>query len=217
MKSPELVVVIGAGPGVGAAVAGAFARKGHPILLVSRSAANLEKLAEGIRRTGVEVSTAEADAAIPGDIARVIEQISTPIDALVYNSAAFGGPLLSSSSEQIRSATEVNLYSLISATKAALPSLKKTSGAVLVTGGGFALYPSSNYGILSVGKAMVRSAALLLAQELAPEGVRVVTITICGTVAPGTPFDPDLIAQSYIAAFEGSSGEVETVFTGEVV
>ena len=94
--------------------------------------------------------------------------------------------------------------------------LKQTGGAILVTGGGFALYPSGDYGILSVGKAMVRSAALVLAQELAPTGVRVATITICGIVAPGTPFDPDLIAQSYIAAFENKGAEVETLFTGTV-
>ena len=214
MKNPELVIVVGAGPGVGAAVAQAFARKGHPIHLISRNVDNLEKLAEEIRATGVSVTTAVADAAVPGDVARAIEEISAPIDALVYNSAAFGGPLLAAGSDEIRSATEVNLYSLISATHAALPKLKESSGAVLVTGGGFALYPSSAYGILSVGKAMVRSAALVLAQELAPHGVRVATITICGTVAPGTPFAPDLIAQSYIAAFENRDGEVETMFTG---
>jgi len=214
MKNPELVIIVGAGPGVGTAVAKAFALKGHPIHLISRSAENLEKLAIDIRATGVAVTTATADAAIPGDVARAIGEISAPVDALVYNSAAFGGPLLAASPEEIRSASEVNLYSLISATRAALPRLKQSSGAVLVTGGGFALYPSSDYGILSLGKAMVRSAALLLAQELKPQGVHVATITICGTVAPGTPFDPDLIAQSYIAAFENKDGEVETVFTG---
>eukprot|EP01037_Dinobryon_pediforme_P001144 gene1144-1159_t len=106
MKNPELVVIVGAGPGVGAAVAEAFAHKGHPILLVSRSAENLKKLAVGIRAIGVTVTTAVADAGVPGDVARVIAEIATPIDALVYNSAAFGGPLLGASESEIRAATE---------------------------------------------------------------------------------------------------------------
>jgi len=215
MSNPELVVVVGAGPGVGAAVASAFAKKGHPLLLVARNAANLENLAQGLRESGADVSTALGDAATPGDIARVINEIEGGISALVYNAAAFGGPLLQTSEADLNSATEVNLNSLISATKAALPKLKAANGALLITGGGYSLYPSSDYGVLSVGKAMTRSAAFLLAQELAPEGIRVATITIMGVVAPGTPFAPELIAEKYITAYEAVGGEVETLFTGE--
>ena len=214
MSNQELVIVVGVGPGVGLGVAEAFAKKGHPLLIVARNAAKLEEMAAGLRSAGAVVTTAVADAAIPGDIARVISAVDSPISALVYNAAAFGGPLLATDSDQIRSASEVNLHSLISATKAALPKLKEAQGALLITGGGFALYPSGAYGVLSVGKAMIRSAAFVLAQELKPEGIRVATITIVGTVAPNTPFAPEKIAQAYIAAYEDRDGEVETVFTG---
>ncbi len=214
MNNPELVVVVGAGPGVGVGVAQAFAEKGHPILLISRNIENLEEMAAALRILGATVDVAVADASVPSDVARAVEAIDQPIDALVYNAAAFGGPLLATPSEEVRLATEVNLYSLLSATKAALPNMTAGRSALLVTGGGFALYPSSDYGVLSVGKAMIRSAALLLAQELKPAGIRVATITIGGTVAPATPFAPDLIAKKYIEAFENREGEVETIFTG---
>ena len=214
MNNANLVVVVGVGPGVGAAVAKAFAQKGHPLLLISRSATNLEELAGSLRRLGAAVTTAVADAATPGAVADVISQIEEPVSALVYNVAAFGGSLLTTDSVQIRAANEVNLLSLISATKSALPNLKAGSGMVLVTGGGFALHPNSDYGVLSVGKAMNRSASLLLAQELKPQHVRVATVIIAGTVAPGTPFDPDLIAQTYIQIFENADSAVETIFTG---
>ena len=136
------------------------------------------------------------------------------LKTLVYNAAALGGPLLTTAEEEVRLATEVNLYSLLSATKAALPRMVSGRSALLVTGGGFALYPSSDYGVLSVGKAMIRSAALLLAQELKAQGIRVATVTIGGTVAPATAFAPDLIAKKYIEAFENRDGDVETIFTG---
>ena len=214
MNNPNLVVVIGAGPGVGAAVANAFAQKGHPLLLVARNASKLADIAANLRASGAVVQVATADASEPDAIANVINQIDVPLSALVYNAAAFGGSLLTTDSSQIRAANEVNLLSLVSATKAALPKLKEGSGMVLVTGGGFALHPSSDYGVLSVGKAMNRSASLLLAQELKPEGVRVATIIIAGIVAPGTPFDPKSIAQTYINIFENAESPVETVFTG---
>jgi NADP-dependent 3-hydroxy acid dehydrogenase YdfG len=215
--NPELVVVVGAGPGVGAAVAHAFAEKGHPILLIARNIENLEEIAAGLRILGSSVTTAVADASLPNDVARVIEKIEGPIDALVYNAAAFGGPLLATETEEVRLATEVNLYSLLSATQAALPKMQAGRSALLVTGGGFALYPSSAYGVLSVGKAMIRVAALLLAQELKAAGIRVATITIGGTVAPATPFAPEIIAKKYVEAFENREGEVETIFTGETI
>ena len=215
MDNPELVVVVGAGPGVSTAVAEAFAEKGHPILLISRNIENLEELATALRILGATVSIAVADASLPDDVARAINELDVPVDALVYNAAGWGGPLLATPEEELRLATEINLFSLLSATRAVLPRLKSGRSAVLVTGGGFALYPSSDYGVLSVGKAMIRTASLLLAQELKPQGIRVATITIGGVVAPATPFAPELIAKKYIEAFENRDGDVETVFTGE--
>ena len=215
MENPELVVVVGAGPGVSTAVAQAFAEKGHPILLISRNIENLEELAAALRILGATVSIAVADASLPDDTARAINEIDVPVDALVYNAAGWGGPLLATPEAELRLATEINLFSLLSATRAVLPRLKSGRGAVLVTGGGFALYPSSDYGVLSVGKAMIRTASLLLAQELKPQGIRVATITIGGVVAPATAFAPEIIANKYIEAFENRDGDVETVFTGE--
>ena len=61
---------------------------------------------------------------------------------------------------------------------------------------------------------MNRTASLLLAQELKPEGVRVATVIIAGIVAPGTPFDPTSIAKTYIEIFENVESPIETVFKG---
>jgi len=212
--SKAVVVVVGAGPGVSAAVAGEFAHKGHPILLVSRNQANLDLLAAELKAQGAEVATKVADAAKPGDVAAAIAEVNAPVAALVYNAAAWGGPLLEADDAALRSATEVNLYSIIAATKAALPGLKQAEGVVLITGGGFAMFPSSQFGVLSVGKAMTRSAAFLLAEELKPQGVRVHTVTIAGTVDPATNFAPANIAKTYLELFENPNSPVEVVFQG---
>jgi hypothetical protein len=53
------------------------------------------------------------------------------------------------------------------------------------------------YVSLSLGKAAVRALVELLDEQYAPAGVHVATVTVAGTVAPGTPFDPDLIAEHH--------------------
>ena len=205
--SQELVIIVGSGPGVSAAVAADFARKGHPLLLIARTESKLKEQAEPLAALGVQVEWKIADASKPGDVARVISEVKAPIAALVYNAAGWGGPLLQAKEEELRAATEVNLYTIISATQAALEGLKQAHGVVLITGGGFALYPS-------VGKAMTRSTAFLLAEELKPAGIRVHTVTIAGTVDPTTDFAPAKISRSYMELFENPDSPIEVVFQG---
>jgi NAD(P)-dependent dehydrogenase (short-subunit alcohol dehydrogenase family) len=69
----------------------------------------------------------------------------------------------------------------------ALPDLEAQKGSVLFTGGGLALHPNADAGVLSVGKAAIRAAALVLAADLAPRGVSVHTITIAGLIRPALP------------------------------
>jgi short-subunit dehydrogenase len=214
MTNKDMVIIVGAGPGVSGAVATAFAKNGYPIMLIARNEKNLESIASPLRDMGVSVTIHSGDASVPGDIARIISQVTVPISALVYNASGIGGPQLKASDEEIRSASEVNLNSLVSSTAAALPGLKAADGVVLVTGGGFSLYPSSEFGVLSVGKAMTRSAALLLRQELAPEGIRVHTVTIAGVVDPATDFSPTKIADVFTRLFEDADGPAEVVFEG---
>jgi len=57
--------------------------------------------------------------------------------------------------------------------------------------------PKPGYVSLSLGKAGVRSLVDLLDQQYAPAGVHVATVTVTATVAPGTAFDPDEIAEHY--------------------
>jgi NAD(P)-dependent dehydrogenase (short-subunit alcohol dehydrogenase family) len=77
-------------------------------------------------------------------------------------------------------------------------------GSILFSGGGLALHPFPAPPTLSVGKGALRALALMLAEELAPAGVRVGTVTIMGTVAPGTNFDPDAIAQGFLTLHRGT-------------
>lgn len=210
------VVVIGAGPGVGMGVARAFAREGHPVALVARKQGPLEQLADALRGSGATVTTAVGDAADTPSLLSGLQQLDLPAPAgvLVYNAAGFGGPLLQTEPDLLRQASDVNLHSLVGAVHTLLPQLQQSNGTVLVTGGGLALHPASAVGVLSVGKATIRAAALVLAQELEPIGVAVRTVTIAGTVETGGAFDPDRIARVYLALHSREIAGPEVLFTG---
>src|SRR5207342_2024365 len=64
-------------------------------------------------------------------------------------------------------------------------------------GGGFADHPIPALATVSLGKAALRSAATMLGADLEPDGIRVATLTIAGTIVAGTSFDPERIAERY--------------------
>jgi hypothetical protein len=59
--------------------------------------------------------------------------------------------------------------------------------------------PKSDWFSLSLGKFSVRTLVELLTQELNPRGVQVASVPVTEAVAPGTAYDPDLIAELYTA------------------
>jgi short-subunit dehydrogenase len=208
-------LVIGAGPGIGRSLALHLAQAGHPIALVARGAEHLRALAAQLTAAGARVISRQADAADAGTLAEVVTALRDegPIGVLAYNAVYSPGQLATADLADLRTSLEVNVVSAIAATQAALPDLEAVGGSVLLTGGGLALFPNNEYGVLSLGKAGLRTAAFALAADLAPRGVRVRTLTIAGFVAPGTAFDPDRIAARLVGLVDGD--DVEAVYHGE--
>lgn len=59
---------------------------------------------------------------------------------------------------------------------------------------------------LGMSKAGLRNLAFSLADKSGPSGIRVATVTILGTVAAGTPFDPVTIADAYWTLHQDRDG-----------
>jgi short-subunit dehydrogenase len=215
------LLLIGAGPGLGMAIARRFAVGGYQLTLLARSADGLRDLAGGLSDTGVEIGTIEADASDPeGFRARVTELYrgdGAP-GVIVYN-AVIGAPdrLLSASVDHLQAAYAVDVISAIVAAQVAAPAMKAAGfGTIIVTGGGFADHPIPALATVSLGKAALRSAATMLGADLAPDGIRVATLTIAGQIVAGTAFDPELIAQRYWDVVQTDGPwQSEFRFTGE--
>jgi short-subunit dehydrogenase len=214
------IAIVGAGPGNGMAIARKFGREGFSVGLISRSAGN-GLMVSKLKDDGVSATEIQADAADPKSIAAAVLQVEAelaPIDTLVFNAAAATfQPVMNLSVEHLISDFTVGVASALSAAQAIAPAMiARGTGTIIFTGGGFASYPIPQLASLGIQKAAIRNLAQSLASEFTSQGIRVGTITILGIVKPGTPFDPDKIAERFWALRNDRSGSmgVEVSFDG---
>ncbi|HEX3362993.1 MAG TPA: SDR family NAD(P)-dependent oxidoreductase [Solirubrobacterales bacterium] len=200
---PNHLLLIGAGPGVGAAVVRRFGREGFRATLISRSG-SADLVAE-LRDGGLEIEAVAADIADLDGYRAALEGIFGGPGApgvVVYNAALLDpGQILDVGVEQMRTAYDVDVIGAVVAAQVAAPVLRAAGGGTLLaTGGGFADVPVPALATLSIGKAAMRSAQTLIAAGVAEDGIHAATVTIVGVVEPGTPFDPDNIAELFWTA-----------------
>jgi short-subunit dehydrogenase len=215
------LLLVGAGPGLGMAVARRFAAGGYQVTLVARSTDSLRDLASTLADTGATINIMAADAGDSDDLGARMKELYLAGGApgvVVYN-AVMGAPdrLLDSSAAHLQAAYAVDVIGAIVVAQAAVPAMRAAGfGTILVTGGGFADHPIPALATVSLGKAALRSAATMLGADLAPDGIRVATLTIAGQIAAGTSFDPDRIADRYWEIVHSDSPwQAEFRFTGE--
>ncbi|MFB4318231.1 SDR family NAD(P)-dependent oxidoreductase [Actinomadura sp. 21ATH] len=202
-------LIIGAGPGIGQAVARRFARAGFPVALVARTDATLKSVAATIG--GVPVYTARADSsdeeALRGALDRVIAEMGVP-DVAVYNSAVVRADTLDELPvQELLGTYAVNVAGAAAAATHLMPRMAAQGGGTFIVTGGMPVAKAS-YATLSLGKAAVRALVTLLDQRYGPSGVHAATVTVDGVVAPGTAFDPDDIAERYWRLHERPEREV---------
>lgn len=212
-------MIVGAGPGLGEAIARRFGAHAHKVSLIARSPDALEAMAQRLKALCVDAAWESADAGDAEALASAITTLETRrggCTTLVYNAAvlANAGPLALDAA-RLRREFEVNLVGgLVAAQTVAKGMVARGTGAILFTSGGLALEPYPEWTSLALGKAALRSLAFSLNKALAPQGVHVGVIAVCGVVDIGGPFDPDVIAKEYWRLSQASpgAGDRELIF-----
>ncbi len=182
----RVVVVAGAGPGLGRSVALACARHGARVVLAARRREALDAIANEIGATGaaahavtVDLTTAEGPARL---VAAAAERFAR-LDALVYNAFTMGPMATAGECEPAdwREPFEVNVVAAVQTTMAAAPMLASapSGGAVVMVNSQAARRSEPRRGPYAASKAALLSAARTLAGELGPQGIRV------NSVVPG--------------------------------
>ena len=201
MEHP-LAAILGAGPGIGLAVARRFARGGHAVALVARPEDPLEAFQAELAAQGVPALALAANLARPEGLSAACAAIAhwrgLP-GVMVYNASGGAPGLLAQvPQETLLEGFRLSAGAALAAAQWALPGMRAQGrGTLLFTGGGLALGPKPGLGAAAMGKAALRSLALALAAELAPEGIHAATVTIRGFVQPGTPLSPEAVAEVF--------------------
>lgn len=209
-------VLVGVGPGLGASLARTFAAAGYDLTLVARTAPSLSSVADEVRAAGRTVREELLDVRDLDAVADAVRRASAwrAVSLLHHNASMNPGGLLAADADTLRASVEVNALAAVVAVQAALPDLVATGGRVTWTGGGVALSPQGQYGVLALGKAAMRAAGFALAQELAPQGVTLRMLTIQGFIRPGGRFDPDRIAEAFWEFAQEPGADVERLYDG---
>jgi NAD(P)-dependent dehydrogenase (short-subunit alcohol dehydrogenase family) len=217
---PRHLLLLGAGPGVGASVVRRFGREDFRSTLIARGE-SLEELASELRNDGLEIEAVRADIGDLDGYRATLERIFRAPGApgvVVYNAALLDpGQILDMTVSRLRTAYDVDVLGAVVTGQVAAPVLRTAgTGTLLFTSGGFADHPVPALASLSMGKAALRSAATLIAAGVQEDGIHAATVTIAGSVARGTAFDPDNIAELFWTAHSdpAEAWQTEYRFTG---
>lgn len=205
----SVCVVVGVGPGNGAAIADRFAANGYQVALCARDKERLNEIAASIQGSAPFVYDVRDPQAAPGVFARIRQQLG-PIDVLVYNAGAGAFANIDDATpEDFQAAWEVNCRGLFLAVKEVLPDMRAAGGGnVIVIGATASVRGGANFAPFASAKAGQRGLVQSLARHLWPEKIHVAYVILDGVVnlrrtrqqMPGKPdeffLEPSRIAES---------------------
>jgi short-subunit dehydrogenase len=188
------IAIVGAGPGVGAAVARRFGREGFDVALVSRTQSNLDTLAAALTAEGVNARGFAADVRDREALDRALTEAADtlgPIEVLQYSPLPHREFLRSTSDttiENLSAAIEFSVYGLFTATNAVLDGMRTLGhGSILLVNGGSAVRPRAAVTGTSVSFAAESAYAQTLHQTLSPEDIHVTQLIVPGGIRDDDP------------------------------
>lgn len=210
----EIALVIGVGPGLGAALCRRFAAAGMKVAMCARNAEFLETLAREIDRSGGNARAYTADCTDESEVVSLFSRVQTDIgdpDVVVYNAGAFQRTgILEASAEDFERCWRVGCFGgFLVGREAAKLMAARGSGTILFTGATASLRGGAKFFNLAVGKFGLRALAQSMARELGPKGVHVAHVIIDGQIdspryaelarerGADALLDPDAIAETY--------------------
>ncbi len=169
----KVAMVSGAGKGIGAAIALAFAEAGADVALLARTVADLDGVAEQVRNHGRRAVVIPTDVIELGQlepaVSRTLEELGG-IDIVVNNAGgAVPAPFMDTQAEHMEWAFHFNVSSPLELTRLCVPHLlERGGGSVLNIGSMAGAHASRGYIAYGTAKAAFAHATKLMASDLAP-------------------------------------------------
>jgi NAD(P)-dependent dehydrogenase (short-subunit alcohol dehydrogenase family) len=176
--SGRRVLITGASKGIGRACAQVFAAEGCALDLVSRTAADLDALADDLReKPGVTVTTHALDLSRPENQVALTGAL-TEVDIVVNNAGAIpGGDLTLVDDDTWRAAWDLKVFGYINLCRLLLPRMEEQRRGVIVNViGGAGLRPQPAYIAGGAGNAALMALTQALGSRSLRHNVRVVAV-----------------------------------------
>lgn len=186
----KVAIITGAGSGIGRRTAELFAREGARISAVDLNAAGAEETVEVIRNADGKAIAVDADVSDAADVASMVQRtlgVWGRIDILHNNAGISMNPIPIEEIEEafFERMLAVNVRSVFLGAKYVVPQMKRQGGGVILnTGSTAGIRPGPGASAYSASKGAVIALTKALAIELAPFGIRVVSINPFATDTP---------------------------------
>ncbi len=187
MTENGVALIVGVGPGLGAALGRRFASAGMKVALASRDAAHLDPIVGQVAASGGAAHAYAADATDEAQVARCFEAVENelgPLDVAVYNASARARKsILELTRGEVEEAWRgACLGGFLVGREAARRMTPRGRGTILFTGATASLKGYAGSAAFAIGKFGLRALAQSMARELGPKGVHVAHVVIDGGI-----------------------------------
>jgi NADP-dependent 3-hydroxy acid dehydrogenase YdfG len=185
----QVALVTGAGRGIGRAIAEAFAAEGAAVVLAARTAADLERVAKDVQRTGARALVVPTDVTDDAAVERLVARATDAFGRLDILVTAAGvatfGPVAEQTPRDWDGMLAVNLRGAMVSCRAALaPMRAQRRGSIINVASVAASRAIPGGAVYTATKAGIVGFSRVLAEELRSVGIRV------GVLAPGAVDTP---------------------------
>ena len=212
-REPGSIIIVGAGSGVGLAVARRFSRDGAAVGLISRSRQHLADLSATLKSEGVPSDWAAADAGHPEQLQSAIRELNGrigPADVLCFSplpAVELIRPVLETGPEDLMASLALSVGGAAAAVAELVPAMiANGTGSLLFTTGSGALHPHPDRAASAVGTTAETAYIALLHDALKPAGVRVAQLAVVGPIGSGAAHEPADVADALWAASRNAAG-----------
>ena len=183
------IAIVGAGPGLGAAVARRFGAEGFSVALISRDQTKLDALAAQLQDGGLVARGYAADVRDPATLEAALERAAAelgPISVLQYSplpSRDYLKPVLDMTPELALEALRFSALGLIHAVRSVLPAMRAAGeGSIILINGGTSVKARSDFAGTSIAFPAESAYGEMLHDALEGEGIGVVQLVIPGGI-----------------------------------
>jgi NAD(P)-dependent dehydrogenase (short-subunit alcohol dehydrogenase family) len=184
-----VIAIIGAGPGLGAAVALRFGSEGFAVALISRDQSKLDTLAAGLETDGVTARGFAADVRQPAQLEAALARAAAelgPITTVQYSplpSRDYLKPVLDLTPELALEALQFSALGLIHSVRTVLPAMREAGhGSIILINGGTSVKARAGFAGTSLAFPAESAYGEMLYEALEGEGIRVRQLVIPGGI-----------------------------------